>query len=195
MEEGASHEAGGCGYRETEAGGGQRQPAPQQPLPAAVQELESLLRRRDNLQAMLRQERNRQESLRQQPGASPAIEESLVHVDKALADALQAVDDAIEALVQQHPQLARQRRHLCSVSGIGMRNVLAILVLLYRWEAYTGGTGSAKGLTADVGLDPVTCQSGTRGHKRARFSEWATTPCASASFSAPWAVPTPVPLL
>jgi transposase len=148
------------------------QPSAQRPLPAEVAELEQLLRRKEDLEHMLQQERQRQATLGPQP---TAVNESLKQMREALEQALREIEAAVEALLRQQPKLAQQRRQLCSVPGIGVRNVLHILVLLYRWEAYTAGQGTVKGLTAYVGLDPVPYQSGTSIHKRSSISKMGNT--------------------
>lgn len=148
-----------------------RQPAPQAPLPEAVRELDSLLRRQEDLRQMLRQERNRQHSLRaRQRGIARSVPRSLQAVVRALEEALLEIERAIEEHLAAHPELRQELRHLQQVPGIGPKNALAILVLLYRWQALTSGKGSAKGLTAFVGLDPQPYQSGSSVRKRSTLS-------------------------
>ena len=48
--------------------------------------------------------------------------------------------------------------------------MVPLLVLLWRWHVLTEGQGSAKGLTAYVGLDPQPHDSGTSVHKPATIS-------------------------
>lgn len=151
--------------------GAERQPTAQQPLPAAVAELEQLLRREQDLAQMADQERNRRASLACQPEVSAPIQASLNQMEQALAQAQAALAAAIHEHVAQHPDLKKQRRQLLTVAGIGERNVLHILVLLHRWQAHTQGEGDAKGLTAYVGLDPVTVRSGSSLHLQARISK------------------------
>ena len=52
-------------------------------------------------------------------------------------------------------------RRVQTVPGIGKRNSLWLVVVLYRWHTLTGGAGTAKGLTAFLGLDPTLHESGT----------------------------------
>lgn len=130
-------------------------------LPSAVEELESLLRRREDLEQLLRQERNRQQHLAHRPGVARAVPPSLEKVIGALEEALREVEEAIAAHQRQHPAIAEAVRVVRTVPGIGARNVLWVVVVLYRWQALTGGTGTAKGLTAYVGLDPTVHESGT----------------------------------
>lgn len=147
-------------------------PPAQHPLPEAVAELEQLLRRQEDLEQMLHQEQRRQEGLGRQP---QAVRNSLHQMQEALQQQLRDLEAAIAALLAQHPELAQQRRQLLSVPGIGVRNVLHMLVLFYRWNAYTAGQGDAKGLTAYVGLDPVSYTSGTSIHKHPAISRMGST--------------------
>jgi transposase len=143
---------------------------PWHPLPDAVQGLDHLLHRKDDLELTLRQERNRQANLQQRPGVPPAVQTNLDTVIAALDAALAQIEQAIQDVLEQHPDLADQTRRLRSVPGIGERNVLYLLVLLHRWNSLTSGQGTAKGLTAYAGLDPQTCTSGTSVQHRAMIS-------------------------
>lgn len=130
-------------------------------LPSEVRELESLLRRREDLEQLLRQERNRLRQLRGRPGVADAVSSSLDKVIDALAEALRELDEAIAQQQRQHRRLAETAKRLRSVPGVGERSCLWLLVLLERWHQLSGGKGDAKGLTAFVGLDPTAYQSGT----------------------------------
>jgi transposase len=152
--------------------GAERRPRPQQPLPEAVRILEQLLRRKQDIEQMFSQEHNRQGQVYDPP---EAITASLERVRQALNEELAALDAAIQEHLAAHPELKQQRRQLLKVPGIGQRNVLHILVLLYRWEAHTAGQGTAKGLTAYVGLDPVPHTSGKSVHKRPAISKMGNT--------------------
>ncbi len=143
---------------------------PWKPLPEEVAQLETLLERREDLAGMLRQERNRQHALRAQKKyqgvVAQSIEESIAHLEREVA----AIDRAIKEHLKAHPHLQELARRLQTVPGIGKRNVLFILVLLYRWSTMTDGQGSPKGLTAYVGLDPLPYESGESVRKRRKIS-------------------------
>ena len=66
--------------------------------------------------------------------------------------------------------MSHLRARLLSVPGIGTRNVLPLLVLLFRWDVLTDGRGESNGLVAYVGLDPQPYQSGTSVHRPAAIS-------------------------
>lgn len=130
-------------------------------LPSEVSELESLLRRRDDLEGLLRQERNRRQQLTARPGVAKAVPPSLDKVIGALEDALAEVEAAIAAHQRQYRVIGEAVRRVQSVPGVGARNSLWLVVVLYRWKTLTDGQGDAKGLTAFLGLDPTPHESGT----------------------------------
>jgi transposase len=88
----------------------------------------------------------------------------------ALEDALREIQAAIDAHLKAQPELKEAARRLQQVPGVGARNVLPLLVLLWRWRTLTDGQGSAKGLVAFAGLDPVTFTSGTSVRGRGTIS-------------------------
>lgn len=151
--------------------GAARRPAPQPPLAANVQELDSLLKRRRDLEQMLQQETNRRQEWAERPGIADAVVTNLDQVIEALQEALDAVTQAIEEHQQRHATLQRQAARLLSLPGIGEKVVLPLLVLLRRWQTLTHGEGTTKGLTAFVGLDPRHRQSGRSVRRRSSISK------------------------
>ena len=150
---------------------GAEQPATRwQPLSPELSELESLLRRQEELQQMLLAERNRQGALVSKPSIAPLVQQSLQASIAALNEGLKAMADAIKAHLKAHPKLKRKLQQLQSVPGVGPKNGVYILLLLARWDELTDGRGEAKGLVAYTGLDPQTYESGTSVHKRATIS-------------------------
>jgi transposase len=147
------------------------QPAAQAPLAAEVSELDSLLKRRQDLEQMLQQEKNRLQELRGRPGISGAVETNLAHVIAALQEALGEVETAIEAHLQQYAHLQADAKRLLALPGIGPKVVLPVLVLFHRWQTLTAGEGTAKGLTAFVGLDPQPYESGRSVRRRSSISK------------------------
>jgi transposase len=150
--------------------GAERKPPAWAPLPAEVSELESLLDRKRDLEQMLQQERNRQQGWTGRPNVSPRVLPSVEGMIQSLEAALGEVEGAIRQHLKEHPELAEQVRQLLSVPGVGKKSVLPLLVLLHRWHVLTGGTGSAKKLSAYAGLDPQTHESGTSVRGRETIS-------------------------
>lgn len=151
--------------------GAAQRPAPHQPLAPEVSELDSLLQRRQDLEQMLQQEKNRLAALQNRPGIAPPVIANLERVLQALQDALQEVEQAITDHQQQHAHLHDDAARLLALPGIGRKIVLPLLVQLHRWQTLTAGQGTAKGLTAFVGLFPQPYESGTSVRKRSSISK------------------------
>jgi transposase len=146
-------------------------PAAQAPLASEVSELDSLLKRRRDLELMLQQEQNRLQEMAGRPGISAAVGSSLAQVVEALQEALRQVEEAIAAHLRQYAHLQQEAQRLLALPGIGPKVVLPLVVLLYRWQTLSAGEGSAKGLTALVGLDPKTQASGRMNRKHPPISK------------------------
>jgi transposase len=141
-----------------------------QPLPEPLSQLESLQRRKDDLEQLLRQERNRRHALAQRPHQHAEVGASVDRIIDALEDDLETVERAIEELLRGQAELREAAQRLRTVPGVGVKTVVPLLVLLWRWQVLTEGQGSSKGLTAYVGLDPQAFESGTSVHKAASIS-------------------------
>lgn len=152
-----------------------RKPPAEEPLPAEIDLLASLLRRRTQLQKMLQQERSRAKQLPYHPRTHGAVPASLGRVVEALQEELQAVEQAIKELQRSEQVLHQQRQLLLSVPGIGIQSAATLLVLRHRFHARTAGQGTAKGLTAYVGLDPLPHESGGRALHPSRISRMGST--------------------
>jgi transposase len=146
-------------------------PAPHPPLAQEVNELDSLLKRRQDLEQMLQQEHNRLEQLSGRPGIAGAVVPSLEEMINSLEEALENVNQAIDNHLDQYERLRHELKRLLALPGIGEKVGLPLLVLLHRWQTLTSGEGTAKGLTAYVGLDPQPHESGRSVHKRATISK------------------------
>jgi transposase len=141
-----------------------------QPLPTELSELESLVRRKDDLAQLLRQEQNRQHALTHRPGVARAVPASVERVIGLLEEELRQVEDAIAAHLQAQTSLQETLTLLRTVPGVGARTEVPLLVTLGRWATRTSGRGTAKALVAYVGLDPRPYESGTSVHQRATIS-------------------------
>jgi transposase len=148
----------------------ERRPPRWAPLPAAVSELESLLERQRELEAQLGEEQRRKQALAGRPGIAAPVADSLERMITALEGALQEIQAAIDGHLKAQPELKQAEKRLRQVPGVGARNALPLLVLLWRWRVLTDGQGKAKGLVAFAGLDPVTFSSGTSVRGRGTIS-------------------------
>jgi transposase len=150
--------------------GAETDPPHWQPLPAEVNELELLLRRREDLEQLLRQEKNRQHALGKRPGVPEAIGRSLERVIGALEQELAELEQALKRHIRQYGELGRLAKRLRTVPGVGAKNVLWMVVVLTRYSTLTEGQGDAKGIVAYCGLDPQPFSSGSSVRKRSSIS-------------------------
>jgi transposase len=146
-------------------------PVAQAQLASEVSELDSLLKRRQDLEQMLQQEQNRLQEMAGRPGIAPAVGSSLQQVVEALQEALRQVEAAIASHMRQHAHLQQAAKRLLALPGIGAKIVLPLLVLLYRWQTLTNGEGSCKGIAAFVGFDPQTHTSGRSNRQHLPISK------------------------
>lgn len=157
--------------------GVEQRPTGQEQLPAIIQELDDLLRRREDLDKLLRSERNRLLNYRQRPQPIAAVltslESNVAHFEAELA----AIEQAIDELIHRDPDVKATVKRLRTVPGIGPKNALSLLVIYHRWLARAGEDADAKGLVAFVGLDPQPFESGRTVHKRATISKMGNHSC------------------
>lgn len=144
--------------------GAERQPRPQAELPEPLRQLEALLARQQDLQHMLRQERNRGHNLKVRPDQLVRVQASIERLIGLLEAELAEIEQLIAELIDQDPDLRAKLARIQQVPGIGDKNGPLLLLLLSRWHVLTQGQGTAKALTAHVGLDPQTYRSGTSVH-------------------------------
>lgn len=146
------------------------EPSAWHPLPEEVEELRELLERRDDLRKMLGEEKNRRHALKAQNKYSGLVAESMERTIEYLERELSKIEESIREHVENHPNLKEDVARLQQVPGIGSKNVLYVLITLYRWGSLTGYQGDAKGVTAYVGLDPLHYSSGSSVHRTPHIS-------------------------
>lgn len=123
------------------------------PAPPNVRKLQALLRRLESLREMQRMEQNRQGT------ADAAIQPSIQAVLKTLHAQIAAVEQEIQKLVNDDPDLRQQRELLDSIPGIGDKTAAYLMAAdLRRFEG-------AKQAAAFAGLCPREHQSGTLSGK------------------------------
>ena len=150
--------------------GAERRPKAQKPLAEEIKTLDSLLKRQQDLQHMRRQERNRLHSLKGRPDVPAQVNDSVERLLDLFETELTWLEQEIKSFFKCHQTLKKELNHLRQVPGIGPKNAPFILVLLHRWQTLTEGEGTAKQLTAYVGLDPQHFSSGTSVYKRPAIS-------------------------
>jgi transposase len=151
--------------------GAERRPPTRPPLAAEVSNLDSLLKRRDDLEQALQKERTRLAESMGRPGISPKVQQSYQQVIEALEQALAEIEQAITRLCQTHKPFKESRKRLLALPGVGPKVVLPLMVKLFQWQTLTSGEGDAKGLTAYVGLDPQPYESGRSVRKQPGISK------------------------
>ena len=151
--------------------GAERNPPIRPPLAVEVSQLDSLLKRRDDLEQALQKERTRLSESADRPSISPKVRESFQQVIDALEEALQEIEEAIAHLSQSHQPFQQNLPRLLALPGIGPKVVLPLMVKLFQWQNLTSGQGTAKGLTAFVGLDPQPYESGRSVRKQPGISK------------------------
>lgn len=151
--------------------GVERQPPVRPQLAEEVSQLDSLLKRRLDLEQMLHAEETRLSELAGRPGLADKVAESLRQVIVALQTALAEIQTAIETLCQSHTPFQQNIKRLLALPGVGLKNVLPLLVKLFQWHTLTAGQGDSSGLTAFVGLDPQQYESGRSVRKHPGISK------------------------
>lgn len=137
------------------------QPVAWQPPPPAQRQLRQLTRA---LEA-LKQDRDRWRNRRQESG-SPAME-AFDAVVATLEEQITALEGQIEAHLEAHPDLARQRDLLVSIPGVGSLTAAVVLSELGDVDRFE----SARQVAAYAGLVPSHHRSGTSVHRRSRLSK------------------------
>jgi transposase len=151
--------------------GAQCAPVRWQPQPQTVSELDSLLTRRRELEKMLQEELNRQHSLSYRPGVAEVVTANVKTVIASLEGAIAVIEAAVDELLRRHPPMQQEVKRLSGIPGIGPKTVLPLLALLQRWDTITQGQGTGKALTAYVGFDPQTKESGKSIHGSTSISK------------------------
>jgi len=139
---------------------------PRQWLPpsAAHKLLRSLSRRLADLQEMRQMERNRLAASKRLP---QELRTSLQVVLKALQAEIQSVTRQMIALLQEDAELARQKKLLMSIPGVGELTAVRFLADLGNLRDFR----SAKQLAAFLGLTPESKTSGSSVQTKPRLSK------------------------
>lgn len=151
--------------------GAERRPPLRPQLAIEVSQLDSLLKRRQDLEQALQKEQTRLSEMAGRPGMAPQVIESLQQVIESLTAALAGIQQAIDELCQEHDGLHQNKLRLLVLPGIGPQVVLPLLVKLLQWQNLTAGEGDASGLVAFIGLDPQPYDSGRSVHKHPGISK------------------------
>lgn len=122
-----------------------------QPLSPEVQQLQNLMRRREQLCQMLLQEKNRLEA------AAPEVCASIHRLIELLKAEKLTLEKALAAHIRSHPQLARNHELLCTITGVGFLTAAVLLAEM----AGPDQVRRARQAAARAGLSPRREESGT----------------------------------
>lgn len=151
--------------------GADQNPPAQQPTDATAAQLDSLLRRKDDLSQLLRSEDNRRQQAALHPNTPKAVHESIKRTIERLEEELAVIEAAVKQLFKEHVELARQLKQLLTVPGIGKQSAPYLLAYFHRFKAKTADTGTAKQLVAFIGFDPQPYESGSSLRHRPTISK------------------------
>jgi len=124
--------------------------------------LRAMSRHLDNLKKGKTQHTNRLETC-----TDPVVQSSLQLMidtfDKQIID----IEQQIQKLIDQYPDLKEQQELLMSIKGIGATTAIKLMAEMYDLGEYT----SAPAAAADAGLTPSQHQSGTSIYRRPKLSK------------------------
>ncbi|HXW00974.1 MAG TPA: transposase [Anaerolineae bacterium] len=140
--------------------GATQSPSLWRPPPAEVQALQFLVRRLDSLKSMRTQENNRRQAGLASEAVLTNIEAHLLYLDEQI----KAMENQIKDLIDNHPNLRRQRDLLVSIKGISDITAAKFLAEVPDIQQFK----SAAQLAAYAGVTPRRKSSGTsvrgKGH-------------------------------
>ena len=131
------------------------------PPTAQQKKLRALVRHLEALKKGYRQQHNRLETCRDED-----VRGSLATILAAIEAEIQQVQEQIEQLIDQDPDLKEKRNLLVSIKGIGETTANLILAEMYDLDQYD----NAKAAAADVGVTTSHYRSGSSVNRRPRIS-------------------------
>jgi transposase len=132
------------------------------PPSQALQDLQDLVRRRDQVVISLNAERNRMEK-----GTSKVVIASLERLIKNLKAEVAKLDKAIEAHVLKHTEVQKNLTLLRSIDGVGRLVAATILAEVPQISAFE----RARDVAAFAGLTPALSKSGTSVNRRGAMTK------------------------
>ena len=130
------------------------------PPPEEVRQLQAMTRHLDALLDNRTQERNRLQSGTPSPEVKRLIKQHL----RFLNGQIEALQQRIQAHIDQYPDLKEGRDLLSSIDGIGVATAARLL------GDNVQSFSDTKALAAHAGLSPMLAQSGTSIHRQTRIS-------------------------
>jgi transposase len=140
----------------------QTQPSLWQPPTPQQRQLRALVRHLKALQKTLTQQTNRRAVC-----TEPAVLSSLEVVINTLQVEIKRLEQQIQALIDNDPELKRQQQLLISIKGIGPKTASQLMAEMPDLPDYD----SARAAAADVGLTPAHHDSGTSVRRKPKLSK------------------------
>jgi transposase len=120
------------------------------PPPAAIRELQALVRRVEHLLEMIQMEKNRLDT------ANSSVKSSISNVITTLEAELKATREAIQNQINNDPDLKKRGELLDSIPGVGDATIAHLLIVLSPHHEFI----KAKQVVAFAGLAPALRESG-----------------------------------
>lgn len=139
-----------------------QQPALWTPPSAVQKQLRSLERHRDDLVKSLTQQKNRLGTC-----TEAWVRQSLQRLIENLEAELRKVDEQLDTVITQTPELTEQFELLTSITSLGPRTATKLLAEMYDLAAYEDAAAAA----ADAGLSPAKHESGSSVRKKTKLSK------------------------
>jgi transposase len=134
-----------------------QQPAAWTPPAPAMRELQTLVRHLDDLQADYQRQRNRLHALQHAAHPSSLVLKQVQQQIEFLTTQIEQVKQALQAHIDQHPDLKQARDLLDTITGIGPLTAAKLLGELGDMRQFT----DVRQVVAFAGLNPTQRQSGS----------------------------------
>ena len=143
-------------------------PSPERTGSGEMRSFRALMRRLQALKDMCTQEQNRLQAA----GLTAEVRASVATHLSFLQDHIAELQQAIDQLVDCHPELNSQRELLQSIPGIGKHTAYALMTEIGDWRSFP----SARQLAAYAGLTPRQRTSGTSVRGRTKLATQSRMP-------------------
>ena len=143
-----------------------QEPEPWLPPTAEQKKLRALVRHLESLKKSRTQQQNRLSACREE-AVYASLETILATLEEEIASVLQQINE----LIDQHPDLKKNKELLESIDGFGEKTAIHLLAELYNLPDYK----NAKAAAADVGVTASEYSSGDTIRRRPRISRMGNT--------------------
>jgi transposase len=141
-----------------------QQPAAWTPPPPEIRQLQAMVRHLSNLEAAKQQTDNR---LRDKAALPTLVVDQLLAQADLLAQQIQQLKQALQAHIEQYPDLKHQRDLIDSIPGLGQLTAAKLIAECRALTAFD----NVRQLVAFAGLNPAHHQSGSSIRKKTTLSK------------------------